>query len=135
MEHLNFEIETRHLPRLEAELIEYATLSEDILGGIEACVLHSEDSGDVISQISMLFEDAFEDVRCEIADTCEDDAVPGSDCDDIDTLGLHLADCFEVQSRYYVATVDQPDFEHCAIRCFGAYMEWKHGGRLDLLNW
>ena len=116
-------IETGHLPKLEREMLEYAIDNGDVLECVEMAVLNSEATDECLAAIEDGFRMMFEDeVQAELEGLIDnEDTESAGDYAD-NGIGYHLANCFEVKlTTELLPSVDEPDFERCAIRALAAY--------------
>lgn len=120
-------IETGHLPKLEAQFIDYVLHCSDLEDDISETLNEEESVQAAIDIVALALEDEFDTIEEELRDEACDGTI-----DIEDALGIRLdgyiADCFEVTVSYTVEKIEDPNFERCAIRCIAAWAEQRMGG-------
>ena len=121
MEHLNV-IETSHLPKLEAGMIQFAIESKDVIDMVECAILNSSETSECLELIEEGIRDVFEDeLHAEMENAVETESTESAADWADGVVEYELADCFELSITREVEQINEPDFEVCAIRVLAAY--------------
>jgi len=121
------QIETAHLPKLEAQFIDYVLHCSDLEDDISETLYEEESVQAAIELLTLSLDDEWNTIEEELRDEACEGTIDIEEALDI-RLDGYIADCFEVTVNYTVEKIDEPDRECCAIRCIAAWAEQRLGG-------